>query len=76
MQQYGLTLNGSQIIDKLAYTYQKEGELSNKLLSVSEDNLVGSKDNKLGDFTDRNRSGMIMITTRMVTWYLIRIKVS
>ena len=56
MQQYGLVLNSSRLIDKLEYRYEKEGELSNKLLAVSEDETVASTDHKLGDFTDRNKS--------------------
>jgi RHS repeat-associated protein len=50
MQQWGLKVGSSSQIDNLTYQYIPG---SNKLLSVSEATL-GSTDNKLGDFTDKN----------------------
>ena len=50
MQQWGLKLNSSSQIDDLSYQYLPN---SNKLQSVTEASL-GSTDNKLGDFTDKN----------------------
>lgn len=52
----GLKVNSSSTIDHLTYSY-KNGEGSNQLLSVTEDASIGSTDNHLGDFTDKNRSG-------------------
>jgi RHS repeat-associated protein len=52
MQQWGLKLNSSSQLDNLGYQYIAN---SNKLLSVTEATL-GSTDNKLGDFTDKNIS--------------------
>jgi len=60
MTQYGLTINNSFKIDNLSYSYDlSNGQIlnSNKLQSVTEDNSIGSTDNKLNDFTDNNRSG-------------------
>lgn len=58
MQQNGLKITSSGIsspvIDKLTYTYSGTSQVSNKLLAVSEDASIGSTDNKLGDFTDKN----------------------
>ncbi|MGN6292960.1 MAG: DUF6443 domain-containing protein [Chitinophagaceae bacterium] len=51
MQQWGLKIGSSEMIDDLAYTYFTN---SNKLSGVSETNAV---DHKLGDFTDLNTSG-------------------
>lgn len=51
MQQWGLKIGSSEMIDDLAYTYFSN---SNKLSGVSETNAV---DHKLGDFTDLNTSG-------------------
>lgn len=51
MQQKGLKLNASMLIDNMTYAYAAS---SNKLLSVT-DAVTG--DNKLGDFTDNNTSG-------------------
>ena len=53
MTQKGLKLNTSPVIDKMLYQYLPN---SNKLLSVTEDGTIGSADNKLGDFTDKNTS--------------------
>jgi len=53
MQQNGWKLGGSSPIDKLSYTYSNSG-VSNQLLAVNEDPSIGSTDNKLGDFTDKN----------------------
>ena len=58
MQQNGLKITSSGIssptIDKLTYTYSGTNKVSNKLLAVSEDPSIGTTDNKLGDFTDKN----------------------
>lgn len=51
MEQWGLKLNGSSVVDKMSYQYIAN---SNKLLSVTEDAAIGTTDNKLGDFTDKN----------------------
>jgi len=51
MQQWGLKIGSSEMIDDLAYTYFAN---SNKLSAVSETNAV---DHKLSDFTDLNTSG-------------------
>lgn len=53
MKQWGLKVNTSAKIDDLRYEYKNDG-LSNKLLAVSESVDIGSVDNKLGDFTDKN----------------------
>lgn len=50
MQQKGYKIGGSSVIDDLSYTYNAN---SNKLLAVNEQTL-GTTDNKLGDFTDKN----------------------
>ncbi len=55
MQQKGLQINTSQAIDKMRYSYMNSG-VSNRLLSVTEDGSIGTTENKLGDFTDRNTS--------------------
>ena len=52
MWQKGLKLTTSTVIDDLNYSYIAN---SNKLLSVTEQSL-GTTDNKLGDFTDKNTS--------------------
>jgi RHS repeat-associated protein len=51
MEQWGLQLNTSKVIDNLVYSYEKAG-LSNKLRAV--DDQTGTADNKLGDFTNNN----------------------
>lgn len=51
MQQQGLKLNASSLIDNLSYTYSNN---SNKLASVTDAVTV---DNALRDFTDKNTSG-------------------
>jgi RHS repeat-associated protein len=51
MWQKGWKPGGSQWIDKLGYSYTAT---SNKLQAVNEDPAIGSTDNKLGDFTDKN----------------------
>jgi RHS repeat-associated protein len=56
MQQYGLKLNSSSIIDKMTYTYKGTDQASNKLLAVTEDGSINTTDNKLGDFTDKNQT--------------------
>lgn len=48
MQQYGVTLNTSSLLDNLTYTYNSN---SNKLSRVND---AITTDNKTGDFTDRN----------------------
>lgn len=53
MQQKGLRINASPVIDKMTYSYMNSGA-SNKLLSVTEDGSIGTTNNKLGDFTDIN----------------------
>ncbi len=55
MKQWGLKLTGSSVIDEMTYNY-KNGEVSNKLLAVTESSALGTSDNKLGDFTDKNRT--------------------
>ncbi len=52
MQQNGLKLNTSPLIDDLAYNYYAN---SNKLSSVTDNS--STLDNKLGDFTDKNKTG-------------------
>ncbi len=56
MQQKGLKINASPVIDKMTYSYVAAG-VSNKLTAVTEDASIGSTDNHLGDFTDLNRPG-------------------
>jgi len=51
MQQYGLVLNQSQLIDNLTYAYNNN---SNKLSNISD---AASQHVNLGDFTDNNTSG-------------------
>jgi RHS repeat-associated protein len=53
MQQWGLKLNSSSLIDEMSYSYIDK---TNKLLAVTESAGIGSTDNKLGDFTDKNTS--------------------
>ena len=53
MQQKGLKINSSPIIDSMTYSYLNGGN-SNKLVAVTEGAGIGSMDNKLGDFTDKN----------------------
>lgn len=55
MQQQGWKLGGSVMIDSMIYAYMNGG-VSNKLLAVTESATIGSMDNKLGDFTDKNRT--------------------
>ena len=43
------------MIDELTYNY-KNTEISNKLLAVTESSTINTTDNKLGDFTDKNRN--------------------
>jgi len=50
MQQWGLKLGGSEMIDDLQYHYYTN---SNKLSGVSEQN-TGATNHKLGDFTDKH----------------------
>lgn len=51
MKQWGLKLNASPVIDQMSYSYNE----GNKLLKVEEDINIGTNDNKVGDFTDKNR---------------------
>lgn len=53
MQQQGWKPGGSTLIDNLGYTYMNNNN-SNRLLAVTENSAIGSTDNKLGDFTDKN----------------------
>ena len=55
LKQYGLKLNSSPVIDDLTYNYKKS-ELSNQLLAVTESESIANTNNKLGDFTDNNRT--------------------
>ena len=55
MKQWGLKLASSPVIDEFAYTYKNSGS-SNKLLAVTESAAINTTDNKLGDFTDLNRT--------------------
>ncbi len=55
MKQWGLKLNNSPVIDDFTYNY-KNSETSNKLLAVTESAAINTTDNKLGDFTDKNRT--------------------
>jgi RHS repeat-associated protein len=52
MQQYGLVLNSSQLIDNLQYTYLNSG-VSNKLRAVTDGGTQPAGVN-LGDFNDKN----------------------
>jgi len=55
MQQKGWKLGGSITIDDLSYTYgNSTSDQSNKLRAVTEAASIGTMDNKLGDFTDKN----------------------
>lgn len=57
LKQWGAKIgNGQLIMDNLQYSYNASG-LSNQLNAVTEDNTIASTDNKLGDFTDGNRTG-------------------
>lgn len=56
MDQWGMKLNTSVLMDKLSYRY-KNGGLSNTLSAVSDNSPLGSVDNKLGDFVDKPESG-------------------
>lgn len=53
MRQYGLKGNSSSVIDEMAYSYKPS---SNQLLAVTESAAINTTDNKLGDFTDKNRT--------------------
>jgi RHS repeat-associated protein len=53
MEQWGLKAGSSSRIDNLTYQYIPG---SSRLLSVTEDPAIGTTDNKLGDFTDKNRT--------------------
>jgi len=53
MWQKGLQVSGSDWIDKMGYSYTAN---SNKLLSVLEGAGIGSTNQQLGDFTDKNTS--------------------
>jgi len=55
MKQWGLKLASSSVIDEVAYLYKNSGS-SNKLLAVTESAAINTINNKLGDFTDLNRS--------------------
>ncbi|MFT3980775.1 MAG: DUF6443 domain-containing protein [Ferruginibacter sp.] len=55
MQQWGLKVSSSTQIDNLSYSYSTSSN-SNRLNSVTELSPVGTTDNKLGDFTDKNVS--------------------
>ncbi len=55
MKQWGLKLTSSSVIDEFTYNYMNT-EKSNKLLAVTESTAIGTTDNKLGDFTDKNRT--------------------
>ncbi|HEX7905820.1 MAG TPA: DUF6443 domain-containing protein, partial [Chitinophagaceae bacterium] len=54
MKQWGLKLAGSTQIDDLNYSYYAN---TNKLMAVTEQG-TGTTDHKLGDFTDKNTSGV------------------
>ncbi len=56
MKQWGLKGTTSQVVDELTYAYLGTGEYSNKLKNVTESSAINTTDNKLGDFTDKNRS--------------------
>lgn len=53
MTQKGLKLNASAPIDEMTYGYIAG---TNRLNTVTESAAIAATDNKLGDFTDRNRS--------------------
>jgi RHS repeat-associated protein len=52
-KQRGWKLGGSIDMDDMVYSYIPN---SNKLLSVTENAAINTKDNKIGDFTDKNRT--------------------
>ena len=58
MQQNGLKITSaglsSPAIDNLTYTYNGTNQVSNKLLAVTESPAIGTTNNMLGDFTDKN----------------------
>jgi RHS repeat-associated protein len=56
MRQWGLKGVSSAPIDQLTYNYSSS-EVGNRLTKVTEDPLIGSASNNLGDFTDKNRDG-------------------
>lgn len=58
MKQWGLKINTSPVIDEFTYNYFSTSgiENSNKLLAVTESVAINTTDNKLGDFTDKNRT--------------------
>jgi RHS repeat-associated protein len=57
-QQWGAVGISSKQIDKLTYTYTSGTlTLTNKLFNVAEDASIGTTDNHLGDFTDKNTTG-------------------
>lgn len=56
MDQWGMKLNTSVLMDKLSYRY-KNGGLSNRLSAVSDNSPLGDVDNKLGDFVDKPENG-------------------
>ncbi|MEO6729798.1 MAG: RHS repeat-associated core domain-containing protein, partial [Ferruginibacter sp.] len=57
MTQYGMKgPSTSGLLDLLTYRYKQTNEASNQLLAVTEDISINTTDNKLGDFTDKNRT--------------------
>ncbi|MEO6732331.1 MAG: RHS repeat-associated core domain-containing protein, partial [Ferruginibacter sp.] len=57
MTQYGMKgPSTSGLLDLLTYTYKQTNEASNQLLAVTEDISINTTNNKLGDFTDKNRT--------------------
>ncbi|GAC1586162.1 MAG: hypothetical protein NVS3B8_00190 [Chitinophagaceae bacterium] len=54
LQQKGLILNASQVIDRLVYAYQQAGGVSNKLASVTDSSTNTAP---LGDFKDGTNTG-------------------
>jgi hypothetical protein len=54
MKQSGLKGTCSQVIDDLRYGYNSGS--SNKLKYVSESSVIGTTDNKLENFTNKNTS--------------------
>jgi len=56
MQQWGLQVTTSGIIDNMSYQYKQANQVSNQLLAVTEENTIAATDHKLGDFTDKNRT--------------------
>lgn len=61
MQQYGLKIGGSALIDKMTYVYKKNAagtEIGNALKTVTEDQgATGAQTSTLGDFLDKNTTG-------------------